>query len=451
MRQISLAHACMPCEALEIKLIGYLSVNSPGLATLPAAMFRQGLHFGTFSFLYPATLQVLEALAGTIFKMGGDLNLKKSWHPVLMSNQKRVWEAERSALDEKKKVQQLLKEREEERQILELQQLQEEAGGKKRAARVEWMYNGPSSGQAGTTEEMEGYLLGKRRIDGLIKGTENEKLEKSAKEDSFLAVQNANSLRDTAAKIREDPMLAIKKQEQAAYEAMMNDPIKRRMLLKAAGKDDTKSDDRERKRRKHRHHHHHQRDYDERRSRHSSSRHHDEDDRYTRDHRSHRRRSYSPSSSASRSPSPHRRSRRSPERRRSDPPRERRQAQSPNGGNNSYHEVRKMQSWQASRRPPRSCSRSPRRAESSNDDRAARLAEMQQDASKLEEERTQRSVEVDARDREAAARDDLTRAEIAKHGGRASFVNGFHRKAGDMDLGERMGRSRAGMERPTEA
>ena len=71
--------------------------------------------------------------------MGGDLNLKKSWHPVLMSNQKRVWEAERSALDEKKKVQQLVKERDEERQIQELQQMQEAAGGKKRSQRVEWM------------------------------------------------------------------------------------------------------------------------------------------------------------------------------------------------------------------------------------------------------------------------------------------------------------------------
>ncbi|OAP54474.1 hypothetical protein AYL99_11575 [Fonsecaea erecta] len=171
--------------------------------------------------------------------MGGDLNLKKSWHPVLMSNQKKVWEEEKKALEERKKIDQIMKERAEERAIQELEELQEAAGGKKRQARVDWMYNGPSSGQAGTTEEMEGYLLGKRRIDGLLKGTESQKLEKSAKEDSFIALQNANTARDTAAKIREDPMLAIKKQEQAAYEAMMNDPVKRRLLLKAAGENIT--------------------------------------------------------------------------------------------------------------------------------------------------------------------------------------------------------------------
>src|SRR5271163_2213902 len=224
--------------------------------------------------------------------MGGDLNLKKSWHPALMSNQKKVWEEEKKALEERKKVDQIMKERQEERQIQELQQLQEAAGGTKRLARVEWMYNGPSTDQAGTTEEMEGYLLGKRRVDGLLKGTENQKLEKAAKVDSFMALQTVNTARDTAAKIREDPMLAIKKQEQAAYEAMMNDPIKRRQLLKAAGQEQP-ADERDRKRRKH-HHRHHPDDRD-RRSRHQSG-HYDEDER---ERIRHPRRRYSNSSSVS--------------------------------------------------------------------------------------------------------------------------------------------------------
>ncbi len=151
----------------------------------------------------------------------------------------------------------MIKERQEERQILELQQMQEAAGGKKQVDRVSWMYNGPSDGQTGTTEEMEGYLLGKRRIDGLIKGIEHKKLEKSASVDTFMALRSVNTVRDTAAKIRDDPLLAIKKQEQAAYEAMINDPVRRRQLLKAAGALEEKKPkrshrDREGKRRKHR-------------------------------------------------------------------------------------------------------------------------------------------------------------------------------------------------------
>lgn len=191
--------------------------------------------------------------------------MKKSWHPVLMSNQKKVWEEEKKALDERKKTELRIKELKEERAKEEIQQKLEAAGSRKRVDRVDWMYQGPSNGQSGTTEEMEGYLLGKRRIDTLIKGNDHKKLEKQASEDSFMALQKANTLKDTAAKVREDPMLAIKRQEQAAYEAMMNDPIKRKQLLaviggEPEGKEKTKE-------RKHRHHHrrHHDDASDDRR------------------------------------------------------------------------------------------------------------------------------------------------------------------------------------------
>jgi hypothetical protein len=397
--------------------------------------------------------------------MGGDLNLKKSWHPVLMSNQKKVWEEEKKALEERKKIDQIMKERAEERQIEELQALQEAAGGKKRQSRVDWMYSGPSSGQAGTTEEMEGYLLGKRRIDGLLKGTESQKLEKSAKEDSFMAVQNANTARDTAAKIREDPMLAIKKQEQAAYEAMMNDPVKRRLLLKAAGKEEDHHDPSERdsKRRKHRHHHHRHRDD---RDRHDRPRSHRDDDEEERSRRSRHRRRRSPTPSESRSrspavaarrpdrsPSPYR-PRRSytPDERRRPRPRSRSRSFSPpprqNGhSNNNSNGVRKMQSWHSSSRPqqrPRSPSPHRRGQDKSNSDadrKAARLAAMQQNATELERERVRQLADIAEREKAERERDDAERARNAKYGGRADFVDKFHKKAGDMSLSQRMGRN----------
>lgn len=205
--------------------------------------------------------------------MGGDLNLKKSWHPVLMSNQKRVWEEEKKALDERKKIDQVLKERAEERQIQELQQLQEAAGGRKRVDRVDWMYGGPSDGQKGTTEEMEGYLLGKRKLDGLVKRDQTEAMKKSSGEEGFMALQSANTAKDTAAKVKADPMLAIKMQEQAALEAMMSDPAKRRHLLKAAGQD---VEEGKKKSSRHRHRHRDEDDRDGHRSK--RRRHSDEED-----------------------------------------------------------------------------------------------------------------------------------------------------------------------------
>jgi hypothetical protein len=402
--------------------------------------------------------------------MGGDLNLKKSWHPQLLSNQKRVWEEERKALEERKKTEQMMKERQEERHIQEIQELAEASGGAKRLARVDWMYNGKGAdGQLGTTEEMEGYLLGKRRIDGLIKGTDHQKLEKSAKEDSFMALQNANTARDTAAKVREDPMLAIKKQEQAAYEAMMNDPVKRRMFLKASRGEEPPSSEREHKRRKHHHRHRDHRDDEDRRSKHRSRRYEEDDGRHgesrrkdenrddyarKRDHR--QPRSYSSSSSRSRSPLP-RRSRQSPppyRRRRSYSPDYRERSRSPYHNNErGAKEVRKMQSWHSSGPPPRPRSRSPKQESVSTveEDKAAKLAAMQQAASELDQDRERRLAAIAARDREEAEREAEMRARNAKYGGRADFMNRLNRRAGDMNLGDRLGRGKGGLEKELEA
>ena len=423
--------------------------------------------------------------------MGGDLNLKKSWHPVLMSNQRRVWEEEKKALDERKRIEQMMKERQEERNIQEIQEMQEAAGGTKRLQRVEFMYNGPSAGQTGTTEEMEGYLLGKRRIDGLIKGTENKKLEKGADEDSFMAAKNANTVRDTTAKIREDPILAIKQKEQAAYEALMNDPVSRRQLLKEAGQDVKPKEKERHKHRHHHHHHHHHRDRDRDRDRedrhrdkrrrpdeddrhHWSSRKDEEEDRY-------RRRSYnncrrrSDSSSYSRSPSPYRR-RRSPspyERRRSrsPPPYKSRRSRSPSPyRRSSRSSPRQQQNGHRSRSPPRNQQNGhrlnhsksfpanrplPRRNTSSPEeepknkaeDKAAKLAAMMSDANDLENQRATRLAALEEQERVRREVEDKARERSSKYGGKGDFVHSLNRKAGEMDIGERIKRGRGGLER----
>ncbi|MCJ1274517.1 RNA-splicing factor [Puttea exsequens] len=399
--------------------------------------------------------------------MGGDLNLKKSWHPVLMRNQEKVWKNETAALEERKRIAQMIKERQEERAIQEIQEMQEAAGGTKRAQRVDWMYSGPSAGQIGTTEEMEGYLLGKRRIDGLIKGTENEKMEKGASEDSFMITQKANTVRDTAAKIREDPMLAIKQKEQAAYEALMNDPLSRRKLLKQAGKEiEPKEGDR--RERKH-HHHHHERDDrhrhkrrrtdDEHRS-HKSRRYEDEDRYHRTSHHDHRRRldssSYSGSSSPHhrrRSPSPSRQ-RRSPyssfQRRRSSLPYHQRRSRSPSRYRHrspppprqqNGQRLNHSKSFPANRPAPRRNTSSPEQnAKSKPDDKAAKLAAMQADADELEDQRVKRLAAIDEQERERRKVEDEARERSSKYGGRGDFVHGLNRKAGEIGMAERLQR-----------
>ena len=181
----------------------------------------------------------------------GDLNMKKSWHPLLHRNQERVWKHEQEALAERRKVQELRKEREQERQMQELQRIHEEAGGKRRVERLDWMYATPATKSGPSESELEDYLLGKKRVDKLLQGNEAEELTRSS-EPGFMAVQNANTARDTAAKVREDPLLAIKQQEQTVYEMLMKDPTRLRQMQARLGMEPS-SERSERGERRHRH------------------------------------------------------------------------------------------------------------------------------------------------------------------------------------------------------
>jgi len=84
-------------------------------------------------------------------------------------------------LTERKKLQQLQKELEQERAVQELQRLQAESGGGRREERVEWLYAAPAEGTGPNAEELEQYLLGKKRVDKLLKGNE----EKVSREQSI--------------------------------------------------------------------------------------------------------------------------------------------------------------------------------------------------------------------------------------------------------------------------
>ncbi|KAL7893368.1 pre-mRNA-splicing factor CWC25 [Trichoderma sp. SZMC 28014] len=348
---------------------------------------------------------------------GGDLNLKKSFHPGLRRNQQAVYDEEQKALAERKRTQQRINEIKEERAKEDLQRQLEAAGGKKRIDRVDWMYQGPTDGQAGTTEETEAYLLGKRRIDNLIKGNDNKNLEKAAGQESFIALQNANSARDTAAKIRDDPLLAIKRQEQAAYEAMMNDPIRRRQLLSSMGVDDGKKkrkdgdrtgDDRHgRHRRRHRSR---DRDNDRHQSRDG------EDGRHSR----HRRRS----DSRSRSP------------RRRDYSQHREHTSSRRRDDSKEREGRSHRHDSYRRRSPAypRAHRERGRDDAGDDSRRAeeqarKLAAMQSAASELDDDREKRLAALETQERAAREADDKAR----ERGGDRGFTNGLHRKALNMN------------------
>ncbi|KAJ2082824.1 RNA-splicing factor [Coemansia sp. RSA 988] len=255
---------------------------------------------------------------------GGDLNMKKSWHPLTLANQRRVAEEKRKAAEEEQRAARLQKELREERQREEMERLNATVT-KKKINKLEWMYNAPSTGAPQSTEDLEEYLLGKKDAKDLTaqKTAENDAV--SRPEDKWksglfaFSNRNANNDKDAAAKAMEDPLAEIQRREQAAMMRVMSS--NQSHVEKKAKKRSSREKGEPKSKREHEHRHrqrrHHHSDERSSKSLHkrSDSREHQRRDSRRKDKdkdnssgsskRHHRRRSQSPNSRAtkrSRSP-----------------------------------------------------------------------------------------------------------------------------------------------------
>lgn len=323
--------------------------------------------------------------------------MKKSWHPGLIRNRAQVWEDQHAALQERKRIEALKKEIEDERAASELRALNEAAGAPKRQERVEFLYAGPGAGGS-LAEDREAYLLGKKRIDDVLgKDSLGQDLGKTKEPDTSSSI----NLRDLSNKVSMDPLLAIKKQEAAQYEAMLNRK-KAEMeaeARKAARRDARRGNRHSSREREHRHRDEH---------RYRSSRR----DRSRSDERSRERRSGRRDDSRDRHRSRHDERHRSSRRSRS-----------------REHEKRRSQSH--SRSPVRD--RRPRYEEKplSSEDRAAKLAAMTAAASDLDQVRDQRLAEARQREELERTTEDAIRRRDAQVGNnKGGFVRNMQLSAG---------------------
>ncbi|KAK2868234.1 hypothetical protein Q7C36_000105 [Tachysurus vachellii] len=175
---------------------------------------------------------------------GGDLNLKKSWHPQTLKNIERVWKAEQKHEAERKKIEELQKELKDERAREEITKYAQETGAvKKKDERLDWMYQGPG-GQISRDE----YLLG-RPIDKQITEQYEEPESGPSAETGLLPGSIFNSTAsvstlDMACKIREDPLFEIRKREEEKKRSVLTNPVKmkeiRKMLRENIEKDKKK-------------------------------------------------------------------------------------------------------------------------------------------------------------------------------------------------------------------
>nr|XP_008111396.1 PREDICTED: pre-mRNA-splicing factor CWC25 homolog isoform X2 [Anolis carolinensis] len=161
---------------------------------------------------------------------GGDLNLKKSWHPQTLRNVEKVWKAEQKHEAERKKIEELQRELHEERAREEMQRYAEDVGAvKKKDEKLEWMYQGP-----GGMVNREEYLMG-RPVDKYVFEPMEDKEGGCSSETGLLpgsifAPTGANSALDMASKIREDPLFMIRKREEEKKREVLNNPVKMKKI-----------------------------------------------------------------------------------------------------------------------------------------------------------------------------------------------------------------------------
>nr|XP_046258229.1 pre-mRNA-splicing factor CWC25 homolog [Scatophagus argus] len=161
---------------------------------------------------------------------GGDLNLKKSWHPQTMKNIERVWKAEQKYEAERKKIEELQKELKEERNREEMTRYAEETGAiKKRDDRLDWMYQGPA-GQVSRDEYLLGRAIDKQITDQYEEPESGPSAETGLLPGSIFNPTTPASNLDLAAKIREDPLFEIRKREEEKKREVLTNPVKMKKI-----------------------------------------------------------------------------------------------------------------------------------------------------------------------------------------------------------------------------
>lgn len=150
----------------------------------------------------------------------GDLNLKKSWNPALLKNQKKVWEKEQEALKEFQTIKQRAKEIASEREKEEMIRLQYgnntanlPTKQKLELNKLGWMYNDVPKpdkvNEAGFREVEEDFLLNKEGVELLLKGGTAVKRDVASRFDKVASVGKQT----LGASFSDDPILRIRQEQ----------------------------------------------------------------------------------------------------------------------------------------------------------------------------------------------------------------------------------------------
>lgn len=153
--------------------------------------------------------------------MPGDLNLKKSWNPALLKNQKKVWEREQDALKEHNAIKQRTKEIALEREKEEMIKLQYgndltklPQKQKLELSKLGWMYTDmPNDADDDNSfkEIEEDFLENTVQVEQLLQGHRPALQSMTSRFDKVASVGAGRA----GASLTDDPLLLIRKQQKA--------------------------------------------------------------------------------------------------------------------------------------------------------------------------------------------------------------------------------------------
>ncbi|GMN36727.1 hypothetical protein TIFTF001_006241 [Ficus carica] len=183
---------------------------------------------------------------------------KKGWHTGSLRNIENVWKAEQKHEAEQKKLEELRKQIHEEKERAEFRQLQEQAGLVPKQERLDFLYeSGLAVGKASASEgfkALEAFPKPDDAPSSSASASSKQAAASSSAVPGALFEEKPHSANDAWRKLHSDPLLMIRQREQEALARIKNNPVQMAMIRKSVEeKKKKKSRDEKEHRRKHHH------------------------------------------------------------------------------------------------------------------------------------------------------------------------------------------------------
>lgn len=174
---------------------------------------------------------------------------KKGWHTGSLRNIENVWKAEQKHDAEQKKLEELRKQIHEERERAEFRQLQEQAGLISGQERLEFLYDSGLAVGKGSTGFKALESIPKTQPEPAASASTSEKPQSAAP--GALFEEKPQSANDAWRKLHSDPLLLIRQREQESLARIKNNPVQMAMIRKSVEAKKNKGKDEKKHRKKH--------------------------------------------------------------------------------------------------------------------------------------------------------------------------------------------------------